>query len=193
MDLGAFSNIDIINHVMTDNNISVPRLRGLRLMALEEPVTGEKLEAAIRDIALNDCEDACCSDFRYDAFAYEYSMRTRKIKKKYMVLDENHYPTGIRWDRIHGKKRKLFKYIFRNTRKKVMRTYAAFNKYCGRNDILYIHARIGGGNWPYYRKEVEGKPWFIEKIDDPFDATYCDIYARIDPRTINMDINGRTS
>ena len=23
------------------------------------------------------------------------------------------------------------------------------------------------------------KPWFIEKVDDYFDSTYCDIYVRI--------------
>lgn len=56
-----------------------------------------------------------------------------------------------------------------------------FNKYVGRNDVLCIHARIGGGNWDDYRDEVENEPWFIEKVDDDFDPTYCDIYARIKP------------
>ena len=59
--------------------------------------------------------------------------------------------------------------------------YAVWNKYVGRNDILYIHARIGGGNWGSYYTEVVDKPWFLEKIDDAFDSTYCDIYAKIEP------------
>ena len=59
--------------------------------------------------------------------------------------------------------------------------YKVFNKYVGRNDILYIHARIGGGNWPYYKDQVIDKPWFIEKVDDAYDSTYCDIYAKIKP------------
>ena len=54
-----------------------------------------------------------------------------------------------------------------------------FNKYVGRKDILYIHARIGGGNWSYYHHRVDKQPWFIEKVDDAFDSTYCDIYAKI--------------
>ena len=46
--------------------------------------------------------------------------------------------------------------------------------------MLCIHARIGGGNWSYYDgPELSKQPWFIEKVDDAFDSTYCDIYAKI--------------
>ncbi len=55
-----------------------------------------------------------------------------------------------------------------------------WNKYAGREDILYIHARIGGNNWSRYHDQVDTKPWFLEKVDDSFDSTYCDIYARIE-------------
>ena len=36
-------------------------------------------------------------------------------------------------------------------------------------------------NWTYYdcHKDVATKPWFIEKVDDNFDCTYCDIYVKI--------------
>ena len=57
--------------------------------------------------------------------------------------------------------------------------YEVWNKYAGREDILYIHARIGGGNWKVYYRQVVDKPWFLEKVDDSFDSTYCDIYARL--------------
>jgi hypothetical protein len=45
-----------------------------------------------------------------------------------------------------------------------------------------IHARIGGNNWEYYDGDetVATKPWFLEKVDDEFDSTYCDIYVRFD-------------
>ena len=64
--------------------------------------------------------------------------------------------------------------------KEIRRQYETWNKYAGKDGFLYIHARIGGGNWPYYFKDVIDKPWFIEKVDDSFDSTYCDIYARIE-------------
>lgn len=55
-----------------------------------------------------------------------------------------------------------------------------FNEYCGQDDVLYIHARIGGLNWnDFGGPELEKQPWFLDKVDDPFDSTYCDIYARI--------------
>lgn len=109
MDLGAYIQIGKLEHLLKENNIEIPRLRGLRLMKDEEKFTKEEIEEEASD----------------------------QLEK--------------------------------------------FNSYGGRDDVLYIHARIGGGNWPYYRSEVENQPWFIEKIDDYYDSTYCDIYARITP------------
>lgn len=55
----------------------------------------------------------------------------------------------------------------------------AYNSYCGRKDILYVHARIGGNNWEYYEDEIVGKDKLVERIDDEFDCTYCDLYFKI--------------
>ena len=87
--------------------------------------------------------------------------------------------TDIRWNRIHGWKRKVLKTYIHNEIKRQTKQWELWNKYAGRDDILYIHARIGGGNWPHYFDQVVYQPWFIEKVDDSFDSTYCDIYARI--------------
>lgn len=42
MDLGAYAQIEELDQVMKDNGISVPRLRGLRLMVEEKPLTKEE-------------------------------------------------------------------------------------------------------------------------------------------------------
>lgn len=55
-----------------------------------------------------------------------------------------------------------------------------WNKYVGRADVLCIHARIGGYNWETYKENVIHEPWFLEKVDDCEDSTYCDIYAKLD-------------
>ena len=68
---------------------------------------------------------------------------------------------------------------------KVIAQFEMFNKYVGREDV---HSRIGGDNWNYYGgPELEKQPWFLEKIDDYYDNTYCDIYAKIDPATVIQD------
>ena len=182
MDLGAFSNIEILNKVMQENGICVPRLRGLRLMSEEEPLSNREIERQARSIGLDDCERACESNFVHDPFSFELSSRTRYLKNKYLIYDKDGGLSGINWKAIHGKKRKLFKYNMKMAKRRVCQNLTTFNKYCGQPDILYIHARIGGRNWLTYRKEVEDQPWFIEKVDDPFDSTYCDIYARIKER-----------
>ena len=180
MDIGAYAQIDDLEKIMTENNIVVPRLRGIRLMSEERPLTSEEIAEQVKDIALTNCEMACESGFVYNPSVFTLSTATKRLKHKYLVYGEDSYiPSSVRWENIHGKKRKLFKYLFKQAKRKVEKNLLTFNKYCGRDDILYIHARIGGGNWPYYHSEVDTKPWFIEKIDDPFDDTYCDIYARI--------------
>ena len=178
MDLGAYSQIDTFKHIMVKNDISVPRLRGLRLMSEENPVPVEAIEEQAMKIGLFDCEQACESDFKYRPSCYTLDSHTDEIRHRYLVYNDSR-PIDIRWNKVHGKKRKLFKYLLKAARKRVTENYSTFNKYCGRKDILYIHARIGGGNWPYYGGEVKNQPWFIEKVDDPFDSTYCDIYAII--------------
>ena len=178
MDLGAYAQIDTLQQIMTENNIYVPRLRGIRLMSEEERISAEDIEQATMEIGLYACEKACESNFEYRPIAYTMSEGTDRLKRKYLVYEEG-VPTGIRWDKIHGKKRRLFKYLIKSARKRVLNNYNTYNKYCGKTNILYIHARIGGWNWLDYGAEVKDQPWFIEKVDDPFDSTYCDIYAII--------------
>ena len=112
----------------------------------------------------------------------EYSSRTDQIRKRYL-LKESEGNSGIRWDRIHGKRRKKLKYAIKRRKRRVLAQFEAFNKSAGRSDVLYIHARIGGRNWETYGgKDLEKQPWFLEKVNDHFDGTYCDIYAKIEDR-----------
>ena len=178
MDLGAFAQIDNLDKLMADNGIEVPRLRGIRWMGHEKPISEESIAKRAKDIGLYECESACESDFVWNPSCFSISKATRRLKRKYFIYD-GYKIVDIRWSAVHGKKRKLFKYNMKMAKRRVESNFHVFNSYAGRKDILYIHARIGGGNWPYYRGEVEHQPWFILKVDDPFDSTYCDIYAQI--------------
>ena len=56
-----------------------------------------------------------------------------------------------------------------------------WNKFAGRDDVLYIHAKIGCSNWSgYHWSNFIKEPWFLGAVDNQFDSTYCDIYAKID-------------
>ena len=76
----------------------------------------------------------------------------------------------VRWDRVHGKKRKAFKYVLKQAKKEVFKQFDVWNKYCGRDDVLYIHCRLGAGNWNYYKgwEIIESQPWFLDKCEDYF-------------------------
>lgn len=192
MDLVAYVQIEDLKHIAEANGIEVPRLRGYRLMSEEEAVTPKQIEYDIHNYELHCYDWACCAIPRFhpDSDCHEFSPRTDRIRHKYLIREIEYDPedgaprrvvTGFRWDLVHGKNRKAVKFAIKKGRKAVARQHEVFNKYAGREDVLYIHARIGGGNWWHYGgAELEKQPWFLEKVDDYFDGTYCDIYALID-------------
>lgn len=190
MDLGAYAQIDNLGQIMKDNGIDIPRLRGLRLMKDEEPVSKEEITGIAEIEGLRRCAWLCRAlpPFDWNATCSCLSDRTDAICEYYLELPKydsgiiNHMdPIAIRWDRVHGKKRKAFKYVIKQAKKEVFRQLDVWNKYAGQDDILYIHARLGSGNWGGYDcdKIVKGQPWYLDHCEDYFDSTYVDIYAKI--------------
>jgi len=177
MDLYAYSQIEDIGTIAKVNGINVPRLRGYRLMGEETPLELWKEDKEV--IAVNCVRDLCHSRPFWSPNSYSYCLNsyTRYLENFYLKKEGDN--VEVRWDKIHGWKRKVLKTYIHNEIQKLKRQCETWNKYVGREDVLYIHARIGGGNWSDYYKEVVNKPWFIEKVDDAFDSTYCDIYAKI--------------
>ena len=190
MDLYAYCQIKNLDKIAAANGIDIPRLRGYRYMRDEEKVSQEEINEQIKDEQVDECKDILR---RVAPDIYEYSDRTDRRVKKYIIFKTVSNPdgfdyekaVGIRWPIVHGKLRKEMKFAMKKARKKVIAQLEMFNKYVGREDVLYIHSRIGGNNWNYYDgPELEKQPWFLEKIDDYYDDTYCDIYAKIDPATV---------
>ena len=186
MDLTAYMQIDDLEKIAKDNNIEVPRLRGYRLMKEEEPISTEDIKNIMKRFEVRVCEDLCCSDpfWNGNSNISEYSSRTDYLRKYYLVssTDEEGYTsyTDIRWDRIHGWKRKVLKFEIKKKKRDIQRNCDMWNKYAGKENVLYIHARIGGGNWDYFGgNELMKEPWFLDRVDDYYDETYCDIYALI--------------
>lgn len=189
MDLYAYSQIENeeIEKIVKANGIEIPRLRGYRLMKDENPVSKDSIEENINYAAINVAEWLCRTEpiWNTNDLGRLLSIETDKKCQYYLTKDDpkSYSYSGIRWDRIHGKKRKILKFEIKKAKSKVLNQFNAWNKYVGRDDVLYIHARIGGNNWNYYNgHELARQPWFLEKVDDCFDSTYCDIYAKITVR-----------
>lgn len=202
MDLYAYSQMDDLSDILASTGIEIPRLRGLRLMANETKMTKEELKKTIHEMVEGEmsriienlvrsspewCVDATCTVYNRET--------DRKVKKyirkeKRKVVDEDGKErtktvSYVRWDRLHGKRRKTAKFAIKKIAKRIQATMETFNQYAGREDVLYVHARIGGGNWEYYGgPEVAKHPAFLEKVDDWFDETYCDIYLKVDKEVV---------
>ena len=176
MDLWAYSNIENLEELANKNGIDCPRLRGYRLMKDEELIN---IKETIKDkhIDYYCVRDLCGSDPFWCPTSDCYCGCEETDRKIAYYTDEK--AETVRWNRIHGWKRRVLKTYIHNIIAGYKKQYEVWNKYVGRDDVLYIHARIGGNNWSYYYKYVVNQPWFIEKVDDGFDSTYCDIYAKI--------------
>ena len=185
MDLGAYRQIEDWDALMKANHIDIPRLRGLRYMATEERIPDEAITQRAKWIGLWNCEGTLRQPHGIityrDLAVHEYSSNTNKKINKHFIFEEGDFsPVDVNWSTTHGRLRKIFKYKLKQARKRVDKEAGTFNKYVGRRDVLYIHARIGGNNWKWYGgDEIAKQPWFLEKVDDAFDSTYCDIYAQI--------------
>ena len=182
MDLYAYAQIDDIEEIAKKNGIEVPRLRGYRLMKDEEREAWDYGNIEVR------CAERLCDSIPFwdvNTNESEWSSWTDMKKEQYLIPGVDEYGhkdyVGVRWNKIHGWKRRVLKTYIHNEKRRINKQKEMWNKYAGRDDILYIHTRIGGNNWPYYHDQVDTQPWFLEKVDDSFDSTYCDIYAKINP------------
>lgn len=186
MDLGAYANIDDLEQIAKDNRIVIPRLRGYRLMQHEKPVSQKDINQMKIEVAIETAENLCEAVPFWSANPKycESGYYTDHIKNHFLIKDETDEYTkyiGICWDRIHGWKRKVLKFEIKKQQRKVQQQYNLWNKYAGKENVLYIHSRMGGNNWDAYDKKIElmHQPWFLDRVDDCYDSTYCDFYAKI--------------
>ena len=183
MDLGAYAQTEKLKAIAKANGIDVPRLRGYRLIKNEKPVSREEIKEIMRTgeiIAVKTlCETTPFWNPNSDSFTL--SDHTDRLKDYFLVTNEEGDYSEIRWDRIHGWKRRILKFEIKKQNRDIQKQYDLWNKYAGKEGVLYIHSRMGGNNWKYFdgKSELMNQPWFLDRVDDWFDSTYCDFYARI--------------
>lgn len=166
--------------------INVPRFRWYEWMPDENPLSRADITDSIERQRYTCLSNMFCSVpfMRFNSNWSIWDERSRRCEMIFLDMKN----TRVRYDRIaklSRRYRKKIKMAFRWSDRRVMAQIEAFNRHAGRPGVIRIHARIGGFNWGYYDgPEIAKQPWFIEKVDDSFDDTYCDIYARISPEIL---------
>lgn len=192
MDLNAYLQIEDLERILKENGIELPRLRGIDLCKNLTPWSDKEILQVENDIRLNTCDYLCESEpfWNPKANCYVLDSFTDERKRKYIeyIKDEDGYeiPSRIKWENIHGRKRKILKTEIHNRLAEFYRYVDVWNKYCGKEDVVRVHTRMGGGNWSWddpdwikRRSDIVSAPWFIERIDDYYDSTYCDFFCKI--------------
>ena len=185
MDLGAYENIEKLSAIAKENGIEIPRLCGYRLMKNEKPFPQDRIDKAKDDCATDVVERLCMAIPFWDpkADCHVWSNCTDYVKDYYITKKDGEY-ISIRWDRIHGWKRKVLKLAIKKQKQAIQKQWDMWNKYAGQENVLYIHSRMGSNNWfdlpdINERAKIVQAPWFLGRVDDYYDNTYCDFYARI--------------
>lgn len=175
MDLGAFKQIESLGNILVKQQIEIPRLRGLRLMKDEKPVTKKEIDEMVNEEILHIVEGIIEQNSLNIWSSLKYDTRN-----DILIRDKDRKVIGYRWNKIHGKKRKWIKSEIKKAKKNYNIQYDLWNKFAGKN-VLYVHARLGDYNWNYCDGDniIKKHKDFLEKCDDAWDCTYCDIYFEI--------------
>lgn len=193
MDLAAYMQIGELEEIAKRNGIEVPRLRGYRLMKEEKPIPQAEIDRMKKDAEI-DVVKLLCSARPFWSADPEYwigDAKTDMRKDFYLIRDKSYDQSpytwsvkysGIRWDRIHGKKRKILKFEIKKKKRAIQQQFDLWNKYAGQENVLYIHSKSGSHAWSGHEElpKIRQKPWFLGYADDSFDPVYCDYYARVE-------------
>ena len=178
MDLGAYIQIEDLENIAKKNGIVIPRCRGYRLMKEEEPVDEQTIQEITLSIFISEVQDIITEEKQYGITMYRCMEDQEKLL--YFVLDDTGCPIDVNMHNFHGKLRNKLKIRKHLIEKTVRRQWDMWNRYVGKDNILYIHAKQGRTNWSNTTwQNFQKKEWFLEAIDDSFDSCYCDIYAKI--------------
>jgi len=184
MDLGAYIQIGTLSGIAEANGIEeVARLRGYRLMRDEKPVN---IEEICKDREVEICEELCAMSWNPKSPFMSYGGSTDYYFDKFIINYRARYDSGlvksINWDAMTDKEKEVLKTYIEKRNADFVKEWEMWNKYCGRNDVLYIHARQGTSNWSDTDfHDYEDKPWYLDGCNDADDPSYCDMYAKIEP------------
>ena len=161
-------------------SIDIPRYRGFGYTKDLEEYSLIDVKDILKSEETNILESLCRSNPKWsiNSFSETYSYSSdmyfaRHLKRdgKLMVVD---------WDKIHGKKRKALKYEIKTFKRNLVKMVKIWNQYAKKDGFICIRARIGGDNWNYFKGDkLKNYEWFVDKVDDAFDSTYCYIFAKI--------------
>lgn len=125
MDLGAYQQIENLDQIAKKNEIEIPRVRGYRLMKDEEPIPTEEIEKWKKKCEVSVVEDMCTAIpfWSTHPICYESSEYTDYLKNIFLIKNSNDEGyeryIDIRWDRIHGWKRKALKFEIKKQKRRI--------------------------------------------------------------------------
>lgn len=106
MDLYAYTQIEMLENIMKENGIEVPRLRGLRLMSQEKP----EHDYIPEDLEYEILQNWVATNFGRDKYMYTYSSWTSYVVEQlsYSAFknDEVGNVRKINWKLLRRKEKK---------------------------------------------------------------------------------------
>lgn len=174
---------DLIAEVTGTSLISI---QDIRFMRDEELYSEESIQDTINRNDMSVIKHLVMSKWSYNP--KRFLGLFPELFKKYIDYDRfKKTGKGIIWENIHGKKRRVAKYETKKFHKSIRNQYETYNKYVGRDDVLYFHTIL---NNEQYNKLCSSSS-YIEDVADWFDPRYRDMYFKADPDVLSDLLNDK--
>ena len=183
MDLGAYVQIADLDTLAKANGIEVNRLRGYRLMKDEEPVD---IAEICKDKEVEFCEELCRMKWDpnspWSSWGPDTDAYCRTYINNYDKRSEDGVECSVNWDAMLPEEQEILHSYIEKRLEQYRTQWELWNSFCGKANVLYIHARQGTSNWSETTfHNYEKEPWYLGGCNDAYDSSYCDMYAKVQP------------
>lgn len=176
--------IKTVFDVFETTGVMIPGISAIRVMKEESKISLEEVIKIIKEQEVMIVEDLLSSYPRWTIQPY-YIRSKNKEKYVHKYIHSGEEEMYVRWDRIHGKHRKIAKFECKKREKKVKKAADVFNKYVGRNDVIcvytYLPKRSDKEEWI---KLIKSETSFLEISTDYNYPCIYDIYLKVDPEFV---------
>lgn len=170
--------------IFETTGVAVPGIRSICVMKEEEKISLSEIDRVMKREEVFIIDDLLSSYPRWTIHPY-YTRPKNKEKYVHKYIHSSEEEAYVRWDRIHGKHRKIAKFECKKEKKRAKEAAGVFNKYVGKDDVICVYVfpqnRSDKEEWI---KQIKSELSFLEINTDYDDPCIYNVYLKVDPEVV---------
>lgn len=178
--------INTRNDILQTAGVSIPG--EFLIMKEETKISLEEVDQIMKKQEVMIIDRLLSSNPRWTLQPY-FTMPKNKEKYVHKYIHFDSKEEHVRWDRLHGKHRKIVKFECKKEKGKIRDGILTFNHFAGREDVMCIrvdtsHSENGKG----FLYQIESLPYFLTMNlsyeNEAFSSNIYDIYLKVNPEVV---------